>query len=92
MQPIVRVVMVLLALQLSLASSLWAFAVGDITVHSRRGELFVADIRLLLEARERDKEIGVTLGNQDAYRGEGLQRLAVIDTLQAGLPPGARDV
>ena len=92
MQPIVRVVRVMLGLQLSLASSLWAFAVGDITVHSRRGEPFVADIRLLLEARERDKEIGVTLGNQDAYRGEGLQRLAVIDTLQAGLPPGARDV
>ena len=92
MQPLVRVVMVMLGLQLSLASSLWAFAVGDITVHSRRGEPFVADIRLLLEARERDKEIEVTLGNQDAYRGEGLQRLAVIDTLQAGLPPGARDV
>ena len=92
MQPIVRVVMVMLGLQLSLASSLWAFAVGDITVHSRRGEPFAADIRLLLEAREREKEVEVTLGNQDAYRGEGLQRLAVIDTLQAGLPPGARDV
>jgi len=92
MQPLVRVVMGMLGLQLSMASSLWAFAVGDITVHSRRGEPFVADIRLLLEARERDKEIEVTLGNQDAYRGEGLQRLAVIDTLQAGLPPGARDV
>ena len=92
MQHIARVVMVMIGLQLSLVSSLWAFAVGDITVHSRRGEPFVADIRLLLEARERDKEIEVTLGNQDAYRGEGLKRLAVIDTLQAGLPPGARDV
>jgi pilus assembly protein FimV len=84
--------MVMLGLQLSLASSLWAFAVGDITVHSRRGAPFAADIRLLLEARERGKEIEITLGDQDAYRGEGLQRPAVIDTLQAGLSPGVHDV
>ena len=87
-----RAVMVMLGLQLSLASSLWAFAVGDIAVHSRRGEPFAADIRLLLEARERDKETEITLGNQDAYRGEGVKRPAVIDTLQAVLPPGTRDV
>ena len=92
MQHVARVVMVMIGLQLSLASSLWAFAVGDIAVHSRRGEPFAADIRLLLEARERDKEIEVTLGNQDAYRGEGVKRPAVIDTLQAVLPPGTRDV
>ena len=92
MQHVARVVMVMIGLQLSLASSLWAFAVGDITVHSRRGEPFAADIRLLLEARERDKEIEVTLGNQDAYRSEGVKRLAVINTLQAVLPPGTRNV
>jgi pilus assembly protein FimV len=92
MQHVACAVMVMIGLQLSLASSLWAFAVGDIAVHSRRGELLVADIRLLLEARERGKEIEVTLGNQDAYRGEGVKRLAVIDTLQAVLPPGTRDV
>src|SRR2546426_7743 len=92
MQYVARVVMVMIGLQLSLASSLWAFAVGDIAVHSRRGEPFAADIRLLLEARERDKETEVTLGNQDAYRGEGVKRPAVIDTLQAVLPPGTRDV
>ena len=92
MQYVARMVMVMIGLQLSLASSLWAFAVGDIAVHSRRGELFAADIRLFLEARERDKEIEVTLGNQDAYRGEGLKRPAMIDTLNAMLPPGTRDV
>jgi Tfp pilus assembly protein FimV len=92
MQHVARVVMVMIGLQLSLASSLWAFAVGDIAVHSRRGEPFAANIRLLLEARERDKEIAVTLGNQDTYRGEGVKRTAVIDTLQAVLPPGTRDV
>ena len=92
MQHVARAVMVMIGLQLSLASSLWAFAVGDIAVHSRRGESFAADIRLLLEARERDKEIEVTLGNQDAYRSEGVKRLAVIDTLQVVLPPGTRDV
>ena len=92
MQHVARVVMVMIGLQLSLVSSLWAFAVGDIAVHSRRGEPFAADIRLLLEARERDKEIEVTLGNQDAYRSEGVKRLAVINTLQAVLPPGTRDV
>src|SRR5215475_5479019 len=91
MQHLARVVMVIIGLQLSLASSLWAFAVGDIAVHSRRGEPFAADVRLLLEARERDKEIEVTLGNQDAYRGEGFIRPAVIDTLRAVLPPGTRD-
>jgi Tfp pilus assembly protein FimV len=85
-------VMVVIGLQLSLASSLWAFAVGDIAVHSRRGEPFAADIRLLLEAREREKEIAVTLGNQDAYRGEGVTRPAVVDTLQAVLPPGTREI
>jgi pilus assembly protein FimV len=84
--------MVMIGLQLSLASSLWAFAVGDIAVHSRRGGPFAADIRLLLEARERDKETEVTLGNQDAYRGEGVKRPAVIDTLQAVLSPGTPDV
>ena len=92
MQHVVRVVMVMLSLQLSLASSLWAFAVGDIAVHSRRGEPFAADIRLLLETRERDKAIEVTLGNQDTYRGEGVKRPVVIDALQAVLPPGTRDV
>jgi pilus assembly protein FimV len=92
MQHVARVVIVMIGLQLSLASSLWAFAVGDIAVHNRRGEPFAADIRLLLEARERHKEIEVTLGNQDAYRGEGVKRLAVIDTLQAVLSPGTRDV
>ena len=92
MQLVVCVVMVMLSLQLSLASSLWAFAVGDIAVHSRRGEPFAADIRLLLETRERDKAIEVTLGNQDIYRGEGVKRPVVIDALQAVLPPGTRDV
>jgi pilus assembly protein FimV len=84
--------MVMIGLQLSLASSLWAFAVGDIVVHSRRGVPFAADIRLLLETRERDKEIEVAIGNQDAYRGEGIKRPAVIETLQAVLAPGTRDV
>ena len=92
MQHVVRVVMVMLSLQLFLASSLWAFAVGDIAVHSRRGELFAADIRLFLETRERDKAIEVTLGNQDTYRDEGVKRSVVIDALQAVLPPGTRDV
>jgi pilus assembly protein FimV len=91
MQQIARVVMVTISLQFSLASSLWAFAVGDIVVHSRRGEPFAAEIRLLLEAHERDKEVEVTLGNQETYRAEGLKRPAVIDTLRAGLPPGTRD-
>ena len=92
MQHVARVVMVTIGLQLSLVSSLWAFAVGDIAVHSRRGEPFVADIRLLLEARERDKEIEVTLGNQDAYRSEGVKRPGLVDILQAVLPPGTREV
>jgi pilus assembly protein FimV len=92
MQHVARVVMVMIGLQLSLVSNLWAFAVGDIAVHSRRGEPFAADIRLLLEARERDKEIEVMLGNQDAYRSEGVTRPAVINTLQAVLPPGTRNI
>jgi pilus assembly protein FimV len=92
MQHVARVIIVMIGLQLSLASSLWAFAVGDIAVHSRRGEPFAADLRLLLEARERDKEVAVRLGDQDAYRGEGIKRPAVIDALQAILPPGTRDV
>jgi Tfp pilus assembly protein FimV len=92
MQHVVRVVMVMLSLQLPLVSSVWAFAVGDIAVHSRRGEPFAADIRLLLETRERDKAIEVTLGNQDIYRGEGVKRPVVIDALQAVLPPSTRDV
>ena len=91
MQHVARVVMVMIGLQLSLVSGLWAFAVGDIAVHSRRGELFAADIRLLLEAHERDREVEVTLGNQETYRAEGLKRPAVIDILRAGLPPNTRD-
>jgi len=91
MQQIARVVTVMISLQFSLVSSLWAFAVGDIVVHSRYGEPFAAEIRLLLEAHERDKEVEITLGNQEAYRAEGLKRPAVIDALRAGLPPSTRD-
>lgn len=92
MQHITRVVMVAISLQLSLASSLWAFAVGDIVVYSRRGEPFAAEIRLLLEPREQDKEVEATLGSQEAYRGEGFKRPAVIDVLKAVLPPGTHNV
>src|SRR5262249_16437891 len=69
-----------------------AFAVGEITVHRHRGEPCVAEVRLLLGPRERDKDIEVTLGNQEAYRAEGLRRAAVVDTLKAVMAPGTRDV
>lgn len=85
-------VMVVVGLQLSLASHLWAFAVGEMTVHSRRGEPFAGEVRLLLGPHERDKDIEATLGNQDAYRAEGLKRTALIDTLKAVLAPEARDI
>lgn len=87
-----RMVMVVVGLQLSLASHLWAFAVGEITVHSRRGELFAGEVRLLLGPHERDKDIEVTLGNQEAYRAEGLKRPAMIDSLKAVIAPEARDL
>ncbi len=85
-------VMVVLGLQLSLTSQLWAFAVGEITVHSHRGEPFVAEVRLLLGPRERDKDVEVTFGNQEAYRAEGLRRAAMVDTLKAVMAPGTREV
>lgn len=84
-------VMVVVGWQLSLVSHLWAFAVGEMTVHSRRGEPFGGEVRLWLEPHERDKDIEVTFGNQDAYRAEGLKRTALIDTLKAVIAPGARD-
>ena len=92
MRNVARMVMVVMGLQLSLVGHLWAFAIGDITVHSRRGEPFAAEVRLLLEPREREKDIEVTLGNQEAYRGEDLKRAAVIDALRASVLAGARDV
>ena len=92
MQHLVGVVMVMIGLHFSLASSLWAFAVGDIAVHSRRGEPFAAEIHLLLESRERDKEVEVTLGNQAAYQAEGFKRPAAINALKAVLFPDTRDV
>jgi len=92
MQHRVRVVMVMIGLHFSLASSLWAFAVGDIAVHSRRGEPFAAEIPLLLESRERDKGVEVTLGNREAYQVEGFKRPAAIDALKAVLFPDTRDV
>ena len=85
-------VMVVLGLQLSLASHLWAFAVGEITVYSHRGEPFVAEVRLLLGPREHDKDVEVTLANQEVYRAEGLRRAAMIDTLKAVMAPGAHDM
>src|SRR5262245_65346872 len=88
---VARVVMVVLGLHFSLAGHLWAFAVGDITVRSHRGEPFVAEVRLLLGLRERDKDIAVTLGNQEIYRTEGLRRAAMIDTLKAVIASGAHD-
>ena len=87
-----RMIMVALGLQLCLASHLWAFAVGELTVHSHRGEPFSAEVRLLLGPRERDKDVEVTLGNQEVYRAEGLRRAAMIDTLKAVMAPGTRDV
>ena len=59
MHNIARVVMVVVGLQFSLTSSLWAFAVGEITVYSRRGDPFAAEVRLLLAPHERDKEVEV---------------------------------
>src|SRR5438445_8769334 len=92
MRNVTRLVMVVVGLQLSLASHLGAFAVGDLTVHSHRGEPFVAEVRLLLGPRERDKDVEVTLGNQEVYRAEGLRRAAMIDTLKAVMAPGATDM
>src|SRR5262245_56614302 len=88
---VARVVMVVLGLHLSLAGHLWAFAVGDITVRSHRGEPCIAEVRLLLGPRERDKDIAVTLDNQEVYRVEGLRRAAMIDTLKAVMAPGSHD-
>jgi Tfp pilus assembly protein FimV len=88
----VRMVMVMLGVQLSLANHLWAFAVGEITVYSHRGEPFAAEVRLLLGPRERDKAVEVTLGNQEVYRVEGLRRVAMLDTLKAVMVPGAPDM
>src|SRR5262245_37177118 len=88
----IRMVMVMLGVQLSLANHLWAFAVGEITVRSHRGEPFVAEVRLLLEPRERDKAVEVTLGNQELYRAEGLRRAAMIDTLKAVMVPDTPDI
>jgi Tfp pilus assembly protein FimV len=76
-------VMVMLSLHLALAGSVWAFAVGDIAVQSRRGEPFAAQIRLLLNARERDKEVVVTFGTSEDYRTEGFKRPAFSDVLRA---------
>lgn len=92
MRSIARMVMVVVGLQCSLTSNLWAFAVGEITVHSRRGEPFAAEVRLLLGPHERDREVEVTLGTQETYRAEGLRRTGVIDTLKAVMPSGTRDV
>ncbi len=78
---ILRIMLVILGLQLFLSSSVQALAVGDITVHSRQGEPFAAEIRLHLEPRERESGVEVALGNQDAYRAEGLKRPALIDVL-----------
>ena len=89
---VARVVMVVVGLQCSLTSSLWAFAVGDIMVHSRRGEPFAAEVRLLLAPHERDREVNVTFGNHEVYQAEGLRRAAVIDTLKVAAPAGVRDV
>jgi len=85
-------IMIVVGLQLSLAGHLWAFAVGDMTVHSHRGEPFVAAVRLLLGPHERDRDIEVTLGNQEVYRAEGVRRTATIDTLKAVMAPEARDI
>ncbi len=89
---VARMIMVVLGLQLCLAGHLGAFAVGDLTVHSHRGEPFVAEVRLLLGLRERDKDVEVTLGNQEVYRAEGFRRAAIIDTLKAIMAPGAHDM
>src|SRR5437016_10623540 len=89
---VVRMIMVVLGLPLCLASHLGAFAVGELTVHSHRGQPFVAAVRLLLGPRERDKDVEVTLGNQEVYRAEGFRRAAIIDTLKAIMAPGAHDM
>lgn len=92
MRDIVRMIMVVVGVQLSLASHLWAFAVGEMTVYSHRGAPFGAEVRLLLGPNERDKDIEVTLGDQEVYRAEGLRRAAVIDALKAVMVPEAHDL
>lgn len=85
MPPLTRLVMVILGLQLVYSAKVGAFALGDVTVQSRRGEPLAAQIRLVLDARERDKEVVVTLGSKEDYQAEGLKRLPLIDVLRVAI-------
>ncbi|MGE3537406.1 MAG: FimV family protein [Candidatus Tectimicrobiota bacterium] len=87
---VLRVVMLIIGLQLVLAPQVRAFAVGDLALYSRQGEPLVAEIPLLLDARERDKGIEVTLGSREIYQAEGVKRPPLIDVLTA-VVVGTRD-
>lgn len=87
MRHITRLVLVLVmsSLPLALAGSVWAFAVGELTVQSRRGEPLAAHIRLVLQTNERSKDIVVTLGSQEDYRAEGKKRPPFLDAVRAAV-------
>ncbi|GIX49535.1 MAG: hypothetical protein KatS3mg131_3746 [Candidatus Tectimicrobiota bacterium] len=76
---------------LSLATSLWAVAVGELNVHSRRGEPLVATVPLGLHPYERELDIAATLGTAEEYAAEGLQRPAFVDRLRLSLVLGPPD-
>jgi Tfp pilus assembly protein FimV len=84
-------VVVVIFLNLALATRLQALAVGDIVVQSPGGAPLLAEIPLTLTQQERDKGVVTMLGNREEYRAEGLIRPEVIDLLGAAWHTGARD-
>lgn len=85
MRPMTRLVIIFLGLHLACSTHVSAFALGEVSVQSRRGEPLVAHIRLVLDAREREKEVVVTLGSQADYQAEGLTRPPFIDVLRVAI-------
>lgn len=90
MQSLGFLILAALVLQWPFASRLWALAVGDIAVQSRRGEPLRAEIGLTAGPQERDKPITVLVGDQEAYRAEGLPRPAAVNHIRASLTPGSQ--
>lgn len=86
------VVGVMLGLTLALTSPLQALSVGNMSVRSFFGRPFLAEIPLQLTPQERAQGVTVLLGDLHEYRAEKLPRHAVIETLDAVVTPGPREM
>ena len=83
--------LVVIAACVGLAGDLLAFSVGEIDVQSAANEPFRAEVPLVLEPHERDRELEALLGTSQDYQLEEFQRAPMLEHMHVILAPDKQD-